>query len=194
MCIYGDTYVHCTCDTCVETLMKAPILARTILRNVVEDGTPYKMLSIVVDTLLGENEYEMMSNYTGNLHDALCEFNTDEVGEYVRQSALLIDGWIENYLQRYSIASIKMDNLVHRLTDEPDLIAVLCGGCTPDALRICHGQIMRREYPRGAENMIKKRVQMFHDTAQEWCTTVDEFIETCDKKAPMLCRSLHVNF
>ena len=171
------------------------MLARTILRNVVDDDTPPDMLGTVLDTLLETHEgtLDLMTNYTEHLFDALSVYDKDDVERYGRQSALQIDGWIKKFNKRYAISTTKLVNLSHRLTDDPDMIAILCGDCTAHALRVCHGKKIRKQYPE-AENMIKKRVQMFHDTAQEWCTLVDEFIETCDKKAPMLCRSPHVNF
>lgn len=182
------------------------MLARTILRNVIEDDTPKNMLDTVVNTLQGETKEEIMYNYANNMYEALSNIYgiknipldrkhlNHPVVVYGCKSVTLIDGWVDTFLKRYEICKIKLDKLARRLTDDPKLISILCGDCTPHKLRVCHGAAIREQYPRGAENMVKKRVQMFHDTAQEWCNIVDEFIETCDKKAPMLCKSEHVNF
>ena len=172
------------------------MLARTILRNVVEDGTPRDMLDTVLDTLLEtcEGTQDIRTNYTENLLGALSAYDVRDVERYGRRSALQIEGWVGEFNKRHTIATTKLETISHRLTDDPDMIAILCGDCTAHALRVCHGKKIRRKYPAAAENMVKKRVQMFHDTAQEWCTAVEEFIETCDKKAPMLCRSTHVSF
>jgi len=108
---------------------------------------------------------------------------------------------IELFTYRYHIATIKLNNLVHSFTDEPELIRVLTApGLTPETLRLCHGRLMRvhtdqmvKKVHGGrlrlqADQMIKKKVQMFHDTAQEWCDAVGEFMQVCDKRAPPLYR------
>lgn len=183
------------------------MLAHTVLRNVIEDDTPKHMLDTVVNTLNGETEEEIMRNYTTKLPVALASLYgfisplptnkkhlKHPINVFGRKSVDLIDGWIKKFLKRYKICKDNLEYIARRLTDDTGLIAILCGDCTPHKLRAYHGAAMRKKYPPGAENMVKKRVQMFHDTAQEWCDAVDKFVETCDKKGPILCRSERVTF
>tara|TARA_B110000858_G_C17751819_1_gene450073 strand:+ start:247 stop:816 length:570 start_codon:yes stop_codon:yes gene_type:complete len=189
------------------------------MKNIIEDDTPADMLHTTVKTLCTGplTHSNIRHNFSTYLYDNLAtQFsigtislkshypkrgNGKRIFDYACVSAVKLDTWIEMFIRRYSISNIKLITLARRLTDNPVLIECICApGLTVHSLRVCHGKLMRSRYPEGAEGaegadqMIKKRVQMFHDTAQGWCDKVNEFIETCDKKAPMLCRSEHVNF
>jgi hypothetical protein len=183
------------------------------MKNIIENDTPATMVDVTVKTLCKGSltPSNMSKNFSDHLYDNLVShFNIDPVSlnkpyptkgimkqifDYGCLSSVKLEGWIESFTHRYSLSCIKLVTLANRLTDEPELIMCLSEpGLTVHSLRVCHGKLMRKKYPDGADQMIKKRVQMFHDTAQEWCVKVNEFMETCDKKAPMLYRCERVNF
>jgi hypothetical protein len=189
------------------------------MKNIIEDDTPADMLDIVVTTLCkgSPTRSDIQYNFSTYLYENLAthfrvgsislksrypkEGSGKRIFDYACVSATKLDAWIEMFLRRYSISHTKLIALVHRLTTDPVLIECMCTPllmCTPlmtvHSLRVCHGKLMRSQYPEGADQMIKKRVQMFHDTAQDWYKEINDFVETCDTKAPMLCRSERVEF
>ena len=183
------------------------------MKNIIENDTPADMVDVAVKTICKDSltPSDMHNNFSNDLFDNLVShFNLEPVSlekpypkrgtmkrifDYGCVASLKIDGWIETFTHRYSSSCVKLLVLARGLTDEPELIMCLSEpGLTAHYLRVCHGKLMRKNYPEGADQMIKKRVQMFHDTAQEWCDKVNEFIEICDRKAPILCRSDRVTF
>jgi hypothetical protein len=98
---------------------------------------------------------------------------------------LHIEKYIELFTHRYRIATTKLHYLASRLTDKPELVRLLTvPGLTPEALRLCHGRLTRLQ----SDQMVEKKMRMFHDTAQEWCDAVGEFMEMIDRRVPLLYR------
>lgn len=192
------------------------MLSHIIMKNVIKNDTPADMLDVAVNTLCSGSltPLNISNNLSNNMFDNLVShFNIEppeppepqdkppkegtmkRIYDYGCKASLKIDGWIENFIHRYSLSCYKVLTAARSLTDKPELISKLCDPeLTAHSLRVCHGELMRKEYPDDADQMIKRRVQMFHDTAQEWCDHIALVIETCDKAGPMLCRSDRVTF
>lgn len=174
------------------------------MKNVIEDETPPDMLDTVVKTLCTGplTHSNILKNCKDSLYNKLLShFNIEDDGtmkrifDYTCVVSTRIETWIERFEHRYGKNCVKLRNLARGLTNNPELIDILCTpNLTAHSLRICHGKHIRSKYPEGADEIIKKHVQMFHDTAQEWCDIVEEFIQVCDNKAPMLYRCERVFF
>ena len=164
----------------VRRHMLSHMLSHIVMRNVIPEDMADSASVLCRGDLTPEN--------------ILLNYNNSDL------TILDIDKCIELFTHRHYIATTKLHDLACRLTNEPELIRLLTAPeLTPDALRRCHGRLIRvhtdqmvknqvRAFHEKADQMVKKKVQMFHDTAQEWCDAVDEFMQGCDRRAPPLYR------